>query len=244
MFLRLGVFANDFILPHHATDPITQKHSDIWILPQQTEVIGFIEQKQQNPQADQEQQIAEACTNLGHGIKSFSNNFTSVNMPQSTYIYIWSKHIPMRSILFGTALLSLISIGCSDEDDENNGPSIPNDYSGVYSGLTNTITSGTLIGADTISEDISLVITKDAVGHYIWAPSANGDDSTKVYFNMSGQMTYSEDADNLATVTSVSYELQYIANYKMDVHLLQTFSVPVVNIELGRVESTGMLTRQ
>ena len=166
-------------------------------------------------------------------------------MPQATYICIPQKHIPVRNIFFAAALLSMVSIGCSDDDDDNNnGPSIPNDYSGVYSGPTNTITSGTLIGADTISEDISLVITKDAVGHYIWAPSANGDDSTKVYFDMSGQMTYSEDVDNFATVTSVSYELQYIANYKMDANLLQTISVPAAGIEIGRVESTGMLTRQ
>ena len=61
---------------------------------------------------------------------------------QTAYICIAQKHTPMRNIFFAAALLSLVSIGCSDDDDDNNnGPSIPNDYSGVYSGLTNTITS-------------------------------------------------------------------------------------------------------
>lgn len=150
----------------------------------------------------------------------------------------------MRNIFFAAALLSLVSIGCSDDDDDNNGPSIPNDYSGVYSGLTNTITSGTLFGEDTISENITLVITKDSDGHYIWAPSALGDDSTKVYFDMTGKMTHSEDANQLGTVTAVSYELQYMADYKMDADFLQTISVPAANVELGRAEITGILTRQ
>jgi hypothetical protein len=151
----------------------------------------------------------------------------------------------MRNIFFAAALLSLVSIGCSDDDDDNNnGPSIPNDYSGVYSGLTNTITSGTLLGVDTVSENITLVIAKDSDGHYIWAPSALGDDSTKVYFDMTGKMTHSEDVNQLGTVTAVSYELQYMADYKMDANLLQTISVPAANVELGRAETTGLLTRQ
>ena len=83
MTIRLWLVANDLLITHHASDPIGQEHGDVGILPKKTEVVGFTEQKQQDPQADQEQQIAEACTDLGHGVESFKNSFTAVKMPQT-----------------------------------------------------------------------------------------------------------------------------------------------------------------
>lgn len=154
----------------------------------------------------------------------------------------------MRKILFAALALSFVLTSCSDDDDNNNNngggnSNLPSDYSGTYEGDLLFVTTGTF-GDESFTEESTMVVHKDADGHYIWAVNLEETDSSKVYFNNNGKVKHEESLNQLGTVTSIELEAQWMSGNKMEVDGLQVIEVPAAQVELSRTEISGIMNKQ
>jgi outer membrane protein assembly factor BamE (lipoprotein component of BamABCDE complex) len=151
----------------------------------------------------------------------------------------------MRKILIAALALSFALTSCSDDDDNNGGGNnnVPNNYSGTYNGDLLFVTTGTF-GDETFTENSTMIVHKDADGHYIWAVNLEETDSTKAYFNKNGYVKHEESLNQLGTVTSITLEAQYVSGNKMEVDGLQVIEVPAAQVELSRTEISGIMNKQ
>jgi hypothetical protein len=152
----------------------------------------------------------------------------------------------MRKLLMLTAAFVLALSSCDKDDDNNNNnggsSNVPSSYDGNYKGDALYDESGVL-GDTTFTEEVTIRIQKDADGHFMYGYTVERDDSSKVYFNNSGFATFTDELNQLGTVTKITQEAQ-INGTKLEIDASVVVNVPAAQVVLSTSTITGTLDKQ